>query len=435
MRGPATEFFVSYTGADQAWAEWLADQLEAAGHPVVLQAWDFRPGENFILRMNQALEQAEQVLAVLSPAYFGSAYATDEWTAALVRDREGRDRLLPIRIAPCELPPLIANRVYVDLVGLDERAAAARLLAGIEQGRARPPGPIPFPGQAQPATGGRSRFPGRRPEIFTAPPRNPNFTGRGELLKALRRSLRARRASVVVQASAAYGLGGVGKTQLAVEFAHRFAADYDLIWWIPAEQPVAIPGRVAALARRLGLPEVADQGEQLALLFEELGWRDRWLLVFDNATTPQELAPYRPPAGGGHLLITSRNPAWGAMATPLPVEVLPRTEAVAFLRARADRPGDPAADALAAALGDLPLALEQAGAYVEQTRTSLGGYLELLEERAGELRGWAGHLTTSTPWPLPGRSRLSSSAVKRQRPRTCLPYARSWLPRTCSAPW
>ena len=61
MPDPATEFFVSYTGADQAWAEWIADQLEAAGHPVVLQAWDFRPGENFVLRMNQALEQAEQV--------------------------------------------------------------------------------------------------------------------------------------------------------------------------------------------------------------------------------------------------------------------------------------------------------------------------------------------------------------------------------------
>jgi tetratricopeptide (TPR) repeat protein len=404
VTGPATEFFVSYTGADQAWAEWLADQLETAGHPVVVQAWDFRSGENFILRMNQALDQAERVLAVLSPAYFGSAYATDEWTAALVRDREGRDRLLPVRIAPCELPPLIANRIYVDLVGLDERAAAARLLAEVEQGRTRPPGPIPFPGQEQPATGGSARFPGRRPEIFTAPPRNPNFTGRGELLKALRRTLRARRAGAVVQASAAYGLGGVGKTQVAVEYAHRFAADYDLIWWIPAEQPPAIPGRLATLARRLGLPEVADQGEQLALLFEELGRRDRWLLVFDNATSPQELAPYRPPAGGGQLLITSRNPAWGAMARPLSVEVLPRAEAVAFLGARADRPDDPAADALAAALGDLPLALEEAGAYVEQTRTSLGGYLELFEERAGELLGLGRPLdyqyTVATTWTL-----------------------------------
>jgi tetratricopeptide (TPR) repeat protein len=380
VKGPASGFFVSYTGADQVWAEWIADQLETAGQPVVLQAWDFRPGENFVLRMNQALEQAERVLAVLSPAYFGSAYAIDEWTAALVRDQAGRDRLLPVRIQPCELPPLIANRIYVDLVGLDEEAAAARLLAGVERGRAKPPGRRPFPGQG-------SRFPGRRPEIFNAPPRNPNFTGRGDLLKSLRQTLRARRAGAVVQASTAYGLGGVGKTQLATEYAHRFAADYDLIWWLTAEQPVAIPGRLAALARRLGLPEPADQAEQLALLFEELGQRDRWLLVFDNATSPHDLNPYRPPAGGGHLLITSRNPAWTAMATPLPVEVLPRADAVAFLHARAHRPDDPAADAVAAALGDLPLALEQAGAYVEQTHSTLGGYLELFTERAGALLG------------------------------------------------
>jgi hypothetical protein len=221
VAGPAREFFVSYTGADQAWAERIADQLEAANHSTVLQAWDFRPGENFILRMNQALEQAQRVLAVLSPAYFGSAYATDEWTAALVRDQAGRDRLLPVRIAPCDLPPLLANRIYVDLVDLDERAAAAWLLAGVVRGQAKPPGRRPYPGQArQKVTGRGSGFPGRRPEIFTAPARNPNFTGRGDLLKALR----ARRAGAVVQASAAFGLGGVGKTQLAVEYAHRYAA-------------------------------------------------------------------------------------------------------------------------------------------------------------------------------------------------------------------
>jgi tetratricopeptide (TPR) repeat protein len=401
---PAKEFFVSYTGADQAWAEWIAEQLEAAGHPVVLQVWDFRPGENFVLRMSQALEQGERVLAVLSPAYFGSVYATDEWTAALVRDQAGRDRLLPVRIAPCDLPPLIANRIYIDLVGLDEPSAAARLLAGIDQGRAKPPGRRPYPGQAQRKAAGGSRFPGRRPEIFNAPARNPNFTGRGDLLKALRRTLRAKRAGAVVQASVAYGLGGVGKTQLAVEYAHRYAADYDLIWWIPAEQPVAIPGRLATLARRLGLPEVADQGEQLDLLFEELGRRDRWLLILDNATNPHDLHPYRPPAGGGHLLVTSRNRAWMAMATPLAVQVLPRAEAVAFLYARTGCPGDPAADALAKALGDLPLALEQAGAYVEQTRGTLAGYLKLFEARAGALLGLGRPVdyqhTVATTWTV-----------------------------------
>jgi tetratricopeptide (TPR) repeat protein len=400
---PATKFFLSYTGADAAWAEWIADQLEAAGYPVVLQAWDFRPGENFVLRMNQALETSDRVLAVLSPAYFGSAYATDEWTAALVRNQNSQDRLLPVRIAPCDLPPLLADRIYVDLVGVDDRAATARLLSGVMEGRAKPRGKRPYPGHVQ-RKAPRSRFPGRHPEIFNVPPRNRNFIGRDDLLKNLRRTLRAKRAGAVVQASAAYGLGGVGKTQLAIEYAHRFASDYDLIWWIPAEQPVAIPGRLAALARRLGLPEHTDKSEQFALLFEELGGRDRWLLVFDNATAPSELAPYQPPAGGGHVLVTSRNPAWTSMATPLVVEVLPRAEAVAFLRARARRPDDPAAEALAAALGDLPLALEQAGTYVEKTCGTLDGYLELLKARGGALLEIDGPVdyqhTVATTWTL-----------------------------------
>ena len=227
MSGPTKDFFVSYTGADAAWAEWIADQLEAAGYSTVLQVWDFRPGDNFIQRMDQALAEADRVLAVLSPRYFASAYATDEWTAALVRGSGEADRLLPVRIEAVDLPPLIANRIYVDLVGLDEPAAASRLRAGVVGGRAKPPGKRPFPGAAAPAA--RGRFPGRRPEVFGVPPRNPNFTGRGELLKLLRRALRARRAGAVVQAGAVHGLGGVGKTQLAIEYVHRHAVDYDLV--------------------------------------------------------------------------------------------------------------------------------------------------------------------------------------------------------------
>jgi hypothetical protein len=95
----STGFFISYTGADQAWAEWIAETLERAGHSTVLQTWDFRPGENFIERMNAALAEAERVAAVLSPAYFRSGYARDEWTAAMVRDR-GR----PIAWCLCAWP-------------------------------------------------------------------------------------------------------------------------------------------------------------------------------------------------------------------------------------------------------------------------------------------------------------------------------------------
>ena len=401
----APDFFVSYAGADQAWAEWIAEQLEDGGYTTLLQAWDFRPGSDFLHQMQQATSSAQRTVAVLSPAYFGSSFGEAEWRAAFAKDPTGElGLLLPVRVQACQPPGLLASRIYIDLVGLDESTAKARLRAGIQQGRAKSAGQSPFRGHAGGVAPGTSRFPGRQPDISNVPPRNPNFTGRSELLKELRRTLRKRRAGAVVQAGAAYGLGGVGKTQLAVEYAHRFAADYDLIWWIPAEQPVTIPGRLAGLARQLGLPEVADPAEQLALLYRELGQRSRWLLVFDNATEPRDLAPYRPPAGGGHLLITSRNLAWGAMATPIAVQVLPRADAVAFLRARTGRPNDPAADLVAAALGDLPLALEQAGAYVEQTSGSLAHYLKLLETHLGELLRLGVPLdyqdTVATTWAL-----------------------------------
>lgn len=134
-----------------------------------------------------------------------------------------------------------------------------------------------------------------------------------------------------------------------------------------------------------------------------MGQRERWLLIYDDATQPSVLTGYRPPAGGGHLLVTGRNPAWGAIATPRQMEVLPRDEAVAFLQVRLGR-DDRAADQLAEALGDLPLVLEQAAAYAEQTGTSLSNYIGLLKERAGELLR-LGQLadyphTVATTWAL-----------------------------------
>ncbi|HZD69015.1 MAG TPA: toll/interleukin-1 receptor domain-containing protein [Actinomycetes bacterium] len=243
--GQQRDFFISYTGADQAWAEWIADTLEQDGHTTLLQAWDFRPGSDFVEEMHQAIEQTERTIAVLSEHYLASVFAAAEWHAIFAKDPTGQAGLLvPVRIEDCEPPGLLRTRVYVDLVGLEEPAAAERLRAGLGRGRTRPAGRRPFPSsQVKPAA---ASFPGRRPRVFGVPPRNPHFAGRSDQLAALRRHLTETTTGAVVQASAVHGLGGVGKTQLALEYAHRFAADYELVWWI-AEQPATVPGRLAAL--------------------------------------------------------------------------------------------------------------------------------------------------------------------------------------------
>jgi hypothetical protein len=195
----------------------------------------------------------------------------------------------------------------------------------------------------------------------------------------------------------------VGKTQLAIEYAHRFAADHDVVWWIDAEHPVLIPDQLAALAARLDLPAGPTVAGTVDRLLAELRRRDRWLLIFDNAERPADIADYRP-GGAGHLLITSRSPGWGALGGRLEVDVLARAETVALLRARIPGMDEDLADQLAAELGDLPLAAAQTAGYLEQTDLPPADYLRRFRtHRAtllarGEVVGYHGRIDTT--WAL-----------------------------------
>jgi hypothetical protein len=181
----AADFFVSYTSADRAWAEWIAWQLEQAGYTAIVQAWDFEPGDNFVDRMRDALDNADRTLALVSAAYLASPYCRDEWTGAFLHDPDGRNRLLQVRIEDCELPRLLRAQVYVDLVGLPREQAKARLLAEVKRGRRKPPGEPPFPHDQRAGP----RFPGHGPEVTNLPPRNPDFSGRAALLEELHKTL------------------------------------------------------------------------------------------------------------------------------------------------------------------------------------------------------------------------------------------------------
>lgn len=139
------DFFISYNSADRQWAEWIAYVLEEHGYSVIIQAWDFRPGGNFILDMQKATADAKRTVMVLSDAYLQALYTQPEWAAAFQQDPMGSDRkLLPIRVAPCQPQGMLAAVVYIDFVGKTAEEAEQLLLAALEE-RAKPTKRPDFP--------------------------------------------------------------------------------------------------------------------------------------------------------------------------------------------------------------------------------------------------------------------------------------------------
>jgi tetratricopeptide (TPR) repeat protein len=258
-------------------------------------------------------------------------------------------------------------------------------------------------------------LPAEQPAVWGAvPARNPNFTGRVDLLGRLREQLTDKLTALLPHTL--HGLGGVGKTQLAIEYVWQFASSYDLVWWIAAEQPALIRSSLATLASRLDLPPGEDLDKTLVAVHDALRTHNpykRWLLVFDNADRPEDLDRFLS-IPGGHILITSRNRAWSGVAETVEVDVFTREESLELISRRL--PGASAADAdrLAESVGDLPLALEQAAAWMLATATPVPDYLVLLEKQVGQLL--LESPPTNYPLPVVATWGLAFDQLSRQAP-------------------
>ncbi|MCD0482109.1 FxSxx-COOH system tetratricopeptide repeat protein [Streptacidiphilus sp. ASG 303] len=412
--GPS-ELVLSYAAEDRMWADWIESVLTAAGFQVLVRDIGAEPAAG--RQPETGAEAARRTVVLLSAAYLRNPQARDLMSTVVGRDPSGiRRQLVPVRVGDVRHAAGLRLPVAVDLLHLAEGPARSAVLRAL----GRPETAV------APAAEGGPRFPGTRPAVWNVPPRNPAFTGRAQVLERLRNQLGAGMTAVLPTPQTLYGLGGVGKTQVVQEYAHRFMADYDLVWWINAEQGDQVVTALADLAAELARtsPAVADLAAELKLRIGDNVSEaaeaarqalrrgtvtDRWLLVFDNADDPVEVKRFFP-GGSGHVLVTSRNHAWSAHAEALPVDVFDRRESVEHLRRRSPSLTEDEADEVAAAVGDLPLAVEVAGAWLAETGTPVESYVAQLRQEPQEALGVA----TSPHYPEPVAATWNVSIARLQ---------------------
>ena len=362
---------IEYLAEDQVWAEWIAAVLRDAG----IEARQLRLG---VEAAGQAAEMEPEsarfsrTLIVVSAAYLAQRRRLSLPTAK---------PNLAAYVTPSPSLVEFSSVAAVFLSGVPESDAIERLrrLLGLT---ARPSDSMPLSGSAV----ARMRYPGSEPLIFEAPVRNAQFTGRLDDLDRLREQLHDYGQGSVPPV-ALQGLGGVGKTQVALEYVHRFKTDYDVVFWLQCVDPAFVDASLLDLGGRLredlglNVQSTVTAAETRQVLNVLGRGEARWLLVYDNADQVEAVRPLLP-SGGGHVLITSSNRAWAEQgARPLQIDVFTREESVAHLRRRVPSIATDEARQIAAAVGDLPLAVATAGAWLADTSYTVSDYLEELEHQ------------------------------------------------------
>lgn len=434
------EIFCSYVHEDQAWLQRLETHLSVLRRQGLISLWHDRlipPGTDRTRTIDRYLETASVILLLVSADFLASDYCYSiEMKRAIEREAEGSARIIPILVRSVDwqgtpfayLQPLPTDAKPIE-TWENQETALADVAAGIRRVIVKE---LPQISTRAPRTA--------LPAIWNIPyPRNPFFLGRDAELAEVRRHLQAGQATALSQPQAISGLGGIGKTQLALEYAYRYQQDYQAVLWARAESTEELVASYIALAKLLQLPEYDGKEEDIIVQAVKtwLQTHRGWLLILDNADELALLPDFLPPSMGGHMLLTTRAAATGRLAHRLEIETLLPEQGALFLLRRSALLAPNATLEQASAqewqlawqiseeLGGLPLALDQAGAYLEETGTSLVSYWQIYQQHRADLleqrRGLvADHpASVATTWSLSFRQIQEKSPSAADLLRLC----------------
>jgi tetratricopeptide (TPR) repeat protein len=430
---PPIEVFCSYAHKDEVWLRKIIHHLRLVERERLLLVWHDRllkGGMDWAQEIDDHLNHSRLILLLISPDFVASDYCYGiEMRRALERHEANEARVIPILVRPvgnwqiapfARLQALPSGKFLVEWNEREEDIPLAQIANGIyDTLEDMPTQPISKPYY-------------NRPVIWNVPyPRNPFFIGREELLSRLHQQLKAGQATALSQSPQAIsGLGGIGKTQIALEYAYRYQRDYQAVLWAQAETQEALTSSYFSIAALLNLPEkdVPESDRVVAAVMDWLRTHKGWLFVMDNADELAQTRAFLPPSFEGHMLLTTRAQAMGRFARCLEVDILPVEQGTLFLLRRAglltfDANIEQASDddrdqarRIYEELGGLPLALDQAGAYIEETGCSLVEYQRLFQSRHADLLAERRGLIDDHPLPVASTWSLSFEQIEQKNP-------------------
>ena len=398
------EVFYSYAQEDERLQRELEKYLSSLKRQGLISTWHNRqisPGTDRNDTIDIHLKSASVILLLVSPSFLASDYCDRVVQHALKRQQANEAKVIPILLRPVEwekvkfayLQPLPTNMKPIT-TWRDRDAAFLDVVKDIR----KVVEDLRSPSIRTSQDSKDLTIPSLALSIQNIPYRqNSFFTGRDEVLKQLYLTFRSKKTKVKMQAIS--GLGGIGKTQIALEYAYRYQKHYRAVFWAQADSREGLVSSFVAAAQLLKLPN-NDVQNQYNVVKDFKRWmetRGEWLLILDNVQDLALVTDFVPPLYGGHILLTTRIQEAGALALHIKVEPLAPELAALFLQKRAtgnrldkniERNSEfqrTTALEIAHELGYLPLALDQAGAFMQVSSSGLGGYLNLYRQKKAVL--------------------------------------------------